>query len=382
MILIDLSGEEGEISETSNKKSSKSSNKRNLRSSSRINNKLKSELENSDSEKSDSIYNIRKKGKNILSDEDEIKSDKLNSKYKRQKRTIISDDSYSSSNSSNNNSNNKNNNSFRNDEKPKHGHNLRSHSKLKSDSIINTKIGEKNNKVVESSSFHQQRRKDIEKSTRVLRSNDVKITPLNSSKNSSDSESRNDSYNGESSIIHDLESMNIDDIPSGNIDSIEISSDDSDDDVLEIVPRKKANHNSNNNNEIEISDDENSKSNARKKSLRSSLPESSMKKSIELRSSRIKKKNENRSLALKRLKGDIKQRKKLYKAFKRLYKFCIAILVHEEYIKTNINELKKAFQIINKRINNVCKKITPVPPWTNKFQKYELILIYRYCIYV
>ncbi|ORX48959.1 hypothetical protein BCR36DRAFT_292452 [Piromyces finnis] len=209
--------------------------------------------------------------------------------------------------------------------------------------------------------------------------------------------------------------MMMDDSPSGNIDNIEISSDDSDDDVLEIISFKKGTD------EIEISDDDgnNHKHNRRKSSLRNKLPESSMKKSIESRSSRLRNKNKNRALALQRLKErkhgaygnlnnnedesenensstvrryfpdnddfvvsdsgneevyflttkwDVKQRKKLYKAFKRLYKFCIAILIHEEYVKKNINELKKAFQIINKRINNVCKKITPVPPWANKFQ--------------
>jgi len=39
----------------------------------------------------------------------------------------------------------------------------------------------------------------------------------------------------------------------------------------------------------------------------------------------------------------------------------------------DINELKKAFQIINKRINNVCKRITPVPPWINKFQVSQIL---------
>jgi len=205
--------------------------------------------------------------------------------------------------------------------------------------------------------------------------------------------------------------MIIDDLPSGSLDSIEISSDDSDDDILE----------------IEISDDDNVSKPSKSKRSSKDQSESSMKKSIEQRSSRIKEKNENRLLTLKRLKErkrkpidsvnpyedvignedssseeevrplkyltdknddfivsdsgneevyflttkwDIKQRKKLYKAFKRLYKFCIAILIYEPYIKKNINDLKKAFQIINKRINYVCKKITPVPPWDSKFQTY------------
>jgi len=40
------------------------------------------------------------------------------------------------------------------------------------------------------------------------------------------------------------------------------------------------------------------------------------------------------------------------------------------YNNKDINNLKKSFQVINKRINYVCKKITPVPPWVKDFQVY------------
>lgn len=65
------------------------------------------------------------------------------------------------------------------------------------------------------------------------------------------------------SIIHDLENMFTDDIPSGSLDSIEISSDESDDDILE----------------IEISDDDRSKSSKQKRSSKDQS-ESSMKSKI------------------------------------------------------------------------------------------------------
>lgn len=340
VLLIDLSGDE---TNTNNPKKSKRS----------------TDIEKSDYEKSDTSSTKKKSKETINNHEKSSEEEVINNKSKKQKRAVISEDEENSINKSNSDSNSTK-------------RNLRNSSKKSKTNL---------------SSDEQQ----------II--NDNVVIELSSDRKSESN-----------SIIHDLENMFTDDIPSGSLDSIEISSDESDDDILE----------------IEISDDDRSKSSKQKRSSKDQS-ESSMKKSIEQRSSRIKEKNENRLLTLKRLKErkrkpidsinpyedvignedssseeevrplrylteknddfivsdsgneevyflttkwDIKQRKKLYKAFKRLYKFCIAILIYEPYIKKNINDLKKAFQIINKRINYVCKKITPVPPWDPKFQTY------------
>ncbi|ORY23869.1 hypothetical protein LY90DRAFT_675413 [Neocallimastix californiae] len=277
------------------------------------------------------------------------------------------------------------------------GHYLRSRSK-NSNSSQNEELNKKN-------------KNEIEINTKDLKDKDLK--------NNIDYISEPNSNN--TNFLIELESMTIDDQPSG---SIRISSDDdsSDDDIVEIVSNRNVDD------QIEISDDDNYIIKKQKKFI-DSLPQSSMKKSIEQRLSRKKKKDQNRLLDLKRIKErkrkpidsinpyedvignngeddinndiisttryldkddddfivsdsgdeqvyflttewDVKQRKKLYKSFKRLFRFCINIIIGGNYIKENINNLKKSFQVINKRINYVCKKITPVPPWVKDFQNH------------
>ncbi|ORX86738.1 hypothetical protein BCR32DRAFT_31885 [Anaeromyces robustus] len=395
VIIIDLSLDDKISSESNNINSSKSKNKNKTSKNINIKKPKNKSDEKSESEISE-VPSIRRnkssenkeKVKSESEKENEEELNDSNNQSKKHKRNIPSD-------------NDNNNKKYRKiEESPKIKHNLRNRN-------INNNNNNNNDDDDES---------NISKNLRNRNTKSIE----------------NEINDNESTVINDLEEMIIgdDQHSSSNIDSIEISSDDSDDDIIEILPEKRK---ISRDVEIEISDDDYIfESKKARRSSKGSIPQSSMKKSIEQRSSRIKQKNENRLLTLQRLKErkrkpidsvnpyedvygeeeddddddddnseehippiryipdknddfivsdsgneevyflttkwDIKQRKKLYKAFKKLYKFCIAIMIHQAYIKSNISDIKKAFQIINKRINNVCKKITPVPPWEHKFQ--------------